>query len=391
MIARGVGVLCQFLVIKLYATHLPAEQLGYLYFLFTLSYVLNGLLLVPFDLRLQPLALDIWNSERSLGAISGLQIRLGYFLLAFAGLAEICIAVIKPEIQGVALALTLLSWGLYWVSFVRRYLNNIGQQWPSTLLFFIEPLFRAITLSLFAFSGLVTARVALWSTAISYGSLSLITIIWMGRRGWLKKGANELSLYNLAKQSIPFGISGIGNLIQLQGYRLALVPCGFATEVGIFALVSQFGFTATTSVGAIYSQVTQPAVYRDQRANLAGYLRGVVLLVIGIFLMLLLGGPLLIRYATKTDYMYYAPLMLVGVLCEGANLVIGAYGIRAAVIGKTSPLAVSAIWGVTVFAVAFLVLFFCHQITPWTMGVPLVLSQAAVVAYLWNYYNEKNR
>jgi O-antigen/teichoic acid export membrane protein len=390
IILRGIGIIFQFAVIKLYALSLQPAEVGRLYFLFTISYVVNGLILAPLDARLQPIALNIWYAKKSLGSLARLHRDLILALLIFAVFCEVTLYFFMPELLGTPIALMLLAWSQFWVSYARKYLNNIGEQQISTWLFVLEPAFRAIFLGGVAYFGQVTVGFAIWSNSIALSLISLGIVTWFWTKGWLRHWDERLALSPLLKGSIPFSISGALNLLQLQGYRLILVPLGYASEVGIFALVSQFGFTATTSVGAIYTQVAQPAVYRDHEANLGKYLRHLVYLLGMIFLASIIFGPLVIKYATKGGYSNYAPIMLVGVICEGANLLIGAYSIRAAIMGRTGAMAVSAILGGIVFIIAFIYMITLFRVSPWLIGMPMVASQITVVAYLMHYY-EKNR
>lgn len=62
---RTIAIFLQLLIVRCYARSLQPHQLGIFYFLSTLSYVINAVILVPIDLCQQPKALNLWVLHKS--------------------------------------------------------------------------------------------------------------------------------------------------------------------------------------------------------------------------------------------------------------------------------------------------------------------------------------
>ena len=385
---RLFGVFFQLIVVKFYASYLHSEELGHLYLLFTISYVLNAALLVPIDLLLQPIALEYWKRCKSLSAVWRAHLHIILFFICCALILEFSFSYYDFGYFGYTTLLVVLALTQYWIGFARKYLNNINKEAVSVFISILDPAARATTLLITAYYGKINALFALLSAVLALILVSIIIIFWFFKKGLLQyhQEAKDFKVMGLTKGIYHFSISGITNLLQLQGYRLILVPMGFSSEVGIFALMTQFGSTATASAGTVFTQMLQPSVYANHFENFSKYIKSIYGFIFAVLISVALLAPFIAYYFTRPEYIKYSPLIIVGVLCEGANLLIGGYGIRAAISQNTKGTAKASIYGLIYFLILFAFLIFSEILNVWSIGIPLVTAQYVTVIYMRRYY-----
>jgi O-antigen/teichoic acid export membrane protein len=164
------------------------------------------------------------------------------------------------------------------------------------------------------------------------------------------------------------------------------VPLGFAEVVGIFATVASIGSAGMAAAATIFSQAFSPNIYKTSGKYTATYLKNAALLTGSILLVAIVGGKLIVTLATNPIFEPYWSVMLFGVLMDGSNLVIGAFAVHITLTSSTKKIMNSSFVGVIALLLSFSILFFTKNINAFTIGVPLVLSQLFVSAYMyWNF------
>jgi O-antigen/teichoic acid export membrane protein len=190
--------------------------------------------------------------------------------------------------------------------------------------------------------------------------------------------------------SYPISVGAVANWIQLQGYRLILVPLGYAEIVGIFATVTSIGSAGMAAAATIFSQAFTPNIYKTSGAYTIAYLRNAALLIGAVLLSAIVLGELIITLVTSPIFKPYWSVMLFGVLTDASNLIIGALAIHITLTGNTKRMMNSSFIGGAALLAGFSALFFTKYINVYTIGAMLVFSQFVVVAYMLYDFRRAN-
>jgi hypothetical protein len=382
--ARVAAVGFQFLIVHWYAKTLPASELGTFYFLSTVSYIINAVILVPVDLAQQPKALEVWLSRGSAYPTLLLQGKLIIIFLAISLLGEVFVATYFPEKSGIVLLLTLMALASYSLASWRTFFNNIKWNRIVILNYIADPGLRYLSLIVLLRLHWITPRSILFGAGFSYFLISAacITLLYF-KKGFQKCLCNEFRIKGLIRQASALSFLSMTNLIQMQGYRLLLVPLGYSEEVGKYALVSQLGITATGSAGAIYGMVRHPEIYRSPESQTKPFVGWGIALLVFLCVGAMTAGPFILHFITAGKYTMLFPLIVLGILIEGGNLLGGALGIGPTKRGAVREIISSSVFGLTGFFLMIGPLLFYHCVNIWTIGLPLLFSQITAVGSLY--------
>jgi len=385
VMARALAIVFQFLIVHWYAKSLPPIELGTFYFLSTISYVINAVILVPIDLAQQPKALDLWLKDGTAFPSLILQLKLFMTGVGVAMIGESFLWILSPRSSGLPLLLMFMALTSYALGSWRTFFNNI--RWNEMVIanYILEPAFRYLSLLVLLKIHWVSPKSVILGASISYFSVILLFIAILSIKGGLTLSPHVgFHVKNLMRQAFALSSGVIANLVQMQGYRLILVPLGFASDVGRFGLVSQLGITATGSAGAIYGLIKHPEVYRDPVTRTRPFVQWALLLILALSVGAITVGPYLLNLVTSGKYTSLFPLLVIGVLLEGGNLIGGALSIGPTKRGAIREIITASITGLLAFFSILVVLLAAHWITVWTIGIPLFFGQFAgcVILYL---------
>lgn len=389
-IARVLVIVLQLINVKLYTHYLTVEQIGIFFFWLALSYSANALLFVPVDYYQQAKMADVIKKSGGILPILDLNRKLAKFYFGMSALLFLVCAFVYPnEMSYVALAI-MLSYVLYVVQALRNTLNN--QEYR-----------RFVSISFMQESAL---KVLITYVALEYAQSSELWLIFSWVIALVFSGAYLLhrahqcqlfvssSVYPIAIKEMfhfayPFSIGAVCNWLQLQGYRLILVPLGFAEEVGIFATVSSIGAAAIGAASLIYSQQFTPLIYKTFGSYTTTYLKGALALIAFVGVVALGLGEFIVSILTNTGFEPHWKLLLFGVITDGGNLIIGALVIHITLAGNTKRIIASSLFGLLVVVIFFGVLYFMAKMTVVTIGIPLLIAQWSVAAFMYINYRQK--
>jgi O-antigen/teichoic acid export membrane protein len=367
----------------MYSNYLNAQQLGMYFWLVTASYFGNALIFAPLDYYQQA------NLKRIIEKSGGIKpfIRVGAIIvLAYVGMviiiSSICMIIIGKYATAVLIA-GLLSVLLYLNQSARNILNNLGRKNDVLNSLLLEAIVRIIVyfgiIKFISSSEIVT--VAAWVLALCVSLAALAYRFYFHR---LLNESNKISinLQDVFYFSYPISIGSMCNWIQLQGYRLILVPLGFTEVVGVFATISGVGSAGMSAVSTIFSQLYSPNIYKTFGAYTKTYLKYSGVLILCIFIGSLIFGKFAVQFVTNNSFGNYWGLMIFGVLTEGGNLIIGALTIHTTLKGGTEKIMIASLVGLITLVAVFIPLLILNQINVISIGVPLILAQIAVATYM---------
>lgn len=381
--SRAVVIILLLIYIKLYTNALAINELGYYAYWLALSYFFNALIFVPFDNYLQS-RLHVWKEE---GVSLRGAINFNNFLVlaCFAAILVFSSSAYMFHSRDAALGLLVsLSYGLalHISNLSRNTTNNLNHRMLASFFPIVDGGLKIAVLLLaklfIQVNGIVVIACALLSSAIS----SAICLSLMWRRGVFFSGRTEpVNVREAFNFSSPISVAAVFNWLQLQGYRLVLVPMGYAEAVGVYATISGIGAAAMNAVGSIYSQMRMPEIYRSRGRSITSYLVGIVILGALIGIAAWLFSDLIISLLANKELARHSGVIVFGVIIEGGNLIIGALGVAHSLNRPTLTLAKAGAAGLACCALGFTLLFKWIDVT--NIGWPLALSQILVAATLW--------
>jgi O-antigen/teichoic acid export membrane protein len=382
--SRAVIVGAQLVYVKLYANFLSNQELGLYFFLNTVSYSLNAFLFVPIDYYQQSKLYGFVRSHISLKSLVAFNKRCLIVVAAAILLLAVILGFIRSKYAVYALLAGTLSVATYIGNAMKGALNNLEHRGFIATVTAAEAILKVLLFYAFIFF-LPRQATTLVSSTIAALGVALIPLFWMTTTlSAFKSGAIEhIHAKDVLKFGYPVSIGAVVNWVQVQGYRMILVPLGLAEMVGIYATVSGIGTAGTAAASAIFQQVFMPKIYKSSGTYIKTYLRDALLLIVGILVMCAVFSKLIVILLTKEEFRQFSWLLLYGVVAEGSSLLIGALSVQSTITGQTRKILVATFIGLLSFAASFGAFLVLKLVTLYTIGVPIILSQILVALYLY--------
>jgi len=381
---RVMAIVGQIALVKLYTHYLRADQLGHYFFYQSISYFMNALVFVPVDYFQQAEAFRLKDEGYSLSSLYRMNGRIIAVVLS-AGLL-ICSSffyINRSEILPLIVAL-FMSISLYGSTAVKNFLNNQGDQLLVVSLLFLEVPLKFIMFWGFIRFGWVSATTPLISSVIALGLIAAFTFIRVQHHARkYQSRIKETDYKHLMQICFPTSLASIMNWLQTQGYRLVLVPLGFAELVGIFATVSAIGNSGMNGAGNVYQQIYLPRIYQTGGKYLPKYLMNLCAMILFVLIVGLALRKQIILLVTNSRFVPYGWLIAYGILLEAGNFAISALVVKMSIKNDTKAQIAANILATIAVPVVFLLLFVLHIVSIYTLGIPLVAAQVLVVGYLF--------
>jgi O-antigen/teichoic acid export membrane protein len=382
-VIRILVVLLQLVFLKIYTSHTSIYELGIYYFLFTVSYSLNAFLLVPLDYFQQSQIYSLKTQGSSLKSF----LFINTWLLKYATLILIAVLTlcyfIRPDFLNTITIITLMALSTYFVNLIRGFINNLERRRLAIYTLLIEGILKIGFYYAYSKYFESTAIVILFAI-VSSSLLILCLLIYFVRK---------LDEYKLSKMQIyspkeiihfayPISIGAVINWIQLQGYRMILVPLGLVEIVGIYGTVANVGTSGMSAFSTIYSQLFVPNLYKTHGKYLVTYLKYAILSIIGILGIGYFLREFIITLLTKHEFIKYSSLIIYGIISEAGNFLIGALTIYLTIRNLTKVTIKASISGLIAFVISFAILYSVKSINVYTIGLPIIFAQVIITMYL---------
>ena len=317
------GVLAQNVVLVRYFS---LAEIGSYYLLATVAYLGNAAVFVGADLNLQRL---LGKHLRKTGISSA---QLTRYLLLTSGGGALLVAVAAAVYFGMtgvnSLAPTLfcigLSVSMYLSSVFRNLLQLSGKAGHAATVALCESLGKALAMALVAVIGLRHAQGAVLASA--GGSLAAAALGAIFLKAMLVRTDGESyidGIKSLMRRVAPVGGAGLLNWAQLQGYRPITTLAAGADVVGTISFLTTLGSTAANAVFTILAQVQIPRLYASDGGTAKQYLKGAVLCSATACVAVIPAGIAFLYVTGRMQLLGLAYLLVVGVLIESGNALIG--------------------------------------------------------------------
>ncbi|TRW92191.1 hypothetical protein [Candidatus Methylobacter oryzae] len=386
-VARMLVILLQLVNVKLYTNYLAAEQLGVYFFLLTVSYSANAIVFVPVDYYQQANLAKVRDASGSARPLLRFNGRLVALYLCFSLPAIAICAAVKPGYVVYAALVSALAVALYVLQALRNTLNNLEHRNCVSVSFVQEAVLKVLLFYVLVryFDADEALLIEAWLIALGLSCGYLFYKAYK-YRVFIAASDYRIRAKEVFDFSYPFSIGAVCNWLQLQGYRLILVPLGFAEEVGAFATIANIGSAAIGAASLVYSQQFTPLIYKTSGQYTSKYLKGAIAVIVGVMLVSAAFGEFAVRLLTNPGFAQHWILLLFGVVTDGGNLIIGALMVHITLIGNTKKILASSLVGVLSMLACFGGLYWSSRISILTIGAPLLISQWAVVYYMYVLY-----
>jgi len=389
LIFRVFAVLFQLLYIKVYTHYLTLDELGYFFYLATLSYAINALILVPSDFFQQAKLIEYYDKVFPLGAILSLNVKIVLLSVVTGALFGIPVWLIGKITFFDLFLIIFLALFLYFCSSTRNYLNNRGNRVFSGAVLLVEAIFKVLVFIILLKCGFSNVSALIGGMIATYFFEFLVICVFF----YVKIPLNfveisALNIKSLMKMGGAISFAAVCNWLQLQGYRIVYVWLGVSHIAGAYAAVSNIGIVGMAACSAVFSQIFLPKIYASKGAYLYSYLKKALLLSVFVLFGYGVLGKYVLIVLTKKEFLAFSYIMLFGVITEAANLIIGAIMAYCTINNKTGALAYANIAGLIVAVVGVSCSVFFKPNNYILLGASLALSQVVVCAFLYSMVNK---
>jgi O-antigen/teichoic acid export membrane protein len=386
-LARVIVIACQLINIKLFTSHLSIEQLGLYFFLLTISYFANALIFVPIDYWQQANLRKIIEKTGGIRPLLDLNLKLMVACFFTVVVVVVVGTVFYPNYIFHILLAAALSIALYLVQALRNTLNNLEHKAVVSFSLVQEAVIKILVFLLLVkyFQPNELLLMSAWLITLFINAITLY--LKSSKFGvFFCREKYVVEIKEIFHFSFPISVGAIGNWIQLQGYRLILVPLGYAEIVGIFATISSIGSAGMGAAATIFSQAFSPKIYKSSGQYTGTYLRNAMHVTLAIMLACVFMGGFVVEITTNTEFAPFWSILIIGVFVEASNFLIGALAIHMSLVGKTKRIMMSSFFGIVVLISGFLLIYMTNTVNAYSIGMPLVIAQLAVLAYMYRSY-----
>lgn len=390
-VIRILVVALQLLFLKAYSSNTTLYELGLYYFLFTVSYSLNAFVLVPLDYFQQSQIYKLKESAISLRSFYGINIWVLKLTSILLSISLFATYFLNKSYLMIITIIILLALSTYFVNLLRGFVNNLEKRRLAIYsLLFEGALKLAVYFSYthyFKSSSTIILISLLSASLMSFGLLYIL----ISRMTEFKSSKMQVfKSIDIIKFSYPISLGAVVNWIQLQGYRMLLVPLGLVEIVGVYGTVSNVGTNGMNAFSTIYAQLFVPNLYKTHGAYLKKYITYALAAICVILLCSYFLSGFIVKLLTNAGFVKYSSLILYGVVSEAGNLLIGALTIYLTIHNLTAVTIKSTLTGFCVFFLSFSLLYYLNKISVFTIGLPIVLTQVVITIYLvFIIYNQK--
>lgn len=394
ILARLLAILGQFLYIRMVSTHLSTRELGLYFLLITVSYALTAALFVPMDYFQQSKVHLLMSQQGTLHSLLVFNRRVLRVVVAVSLGGTLLTQLIRPDFT-MAVGLAFFAACVQYMSLgLRGYLNNLGHRRRNAFSTLCETSLKLVCLWAAFAIGTSTALGVFMSWALALTAVNLL-LLWdcsvLGLFCQPRQSEPRIKLMSFVRTGYPISISTVVSWLQLQGYRMALVPMGFADLVGVYATVSNVGSSGMGAASSVFAQIYAPKIYRSNGTYTSTFLRNALVLVVAVALVGGTFSSLIIPLLTSPTFGPHADLIVFGVLAEGGNLLIGAISAYLTLKTQTAPLLAASFNGLVTVITLFGLMVMFMKVTFATIAVPLIVSQIVVVMHLWLSFRAMKR
>ncbi len=380
---RILVVVLQLLFLKIFTKHTSIYELGIYYFLFTISYSLNAFILVPLDYFQQSNLYNLKLGGISLRSFTKINAWVVMITFIFMFLISILFYFIKPSFAEILPIIICLALSTYLVNLLRGFINNLEKRRLAIYTFLLEIILKIVFYLIYISYFESSALIILYAT-LSSSLLTFISLFFFIKKmdEYKNKAIRHFKISEIINFSYPISIGAVVNWIQLQGYRMILVPLGLVEIVGVYGTVANVGTAGMSAFSTIYSQLFVPNLYKTNGEYITKYLKFGLFAIAAILIISFFLSDFIVGILTKDDLVQYSSLILFGVASEAGNFIIGSLTIYLTIKNITKSTMKASFLGLSAFLLSFGIIYLFNLTNLYTIGIPIVFTQIVIAVYL---------
>lgn len=388
--ARILYVIAQLVLLRLYASLVSPAELGFFYFLTTVSYSFNAVIFIPIDYFNQAKLFGPKNKAANLERVLGTNAFVIALTLVVFLVIAFAIQLIQPNYLYQLLLVYVLSLLIFLISTARNYINNCGRSDAVSISTIIEGVSKCISVYFLVsyFDDKVFALLVAWLIGLFVPLFYLITKCMSPIKLDFNKRYN---FSELIKFCYPISFGSIANWLQTQGYRLIMVPMGYSEIVGIYVMVTSIGSAGIGIITLIFNQHFHPLLYRLQAVVLKKLCFYALILIIVAGFAYLAAGSFIVNLLLENAYSKYWYLGLYGIFIDGAYMIFGILSIYASARNINQLIIYPTFFVLIIQAATIFYLYLYKLFTVSMVGAPILLSQIMLATILyWILYAKQS-
>lgn len=377
-------VALQFLYIKLYSNLLKPEELGQFFLLISISALFNAIFLTPLDHYQQPIINKLIAQKKSIASYLYFSIKIVKFA-SFIIASLVCFNLLYEFKYTKILQYTIsLSICIYMFNFLKGIHTNIGNIKIVSCYTMGELIVKVLLLYSLSEALYTSAHILAFYNIITF--IILLIPLYLTTRNLYTSQAAVHSSHDYRKAFdfiYPIMVGAFINWIQLQSFRIILVPLGFAEEVGIYSTIAGIGSVALSTIASIYMQLKIQNVFNTNGKYIFKYINNFIMLA-GI--ALILSVPLaafFVPLLTNDNFSKYYLLVTIGASIELGNFVIGSTAVYLSLHNKTIMNINASLIGISSMLLTLLIMINNNDINVMTIGYPILISQIVTSVYMY--------
>ena len=376
ILSRAIVIALQLVNIKLYTEVLSIDQLGIFFFILSFSYIFNAILFVPVESFQQTKVHDEMDRNKSIYKVYLLSKDITVIYFVFTFFVAIFTYILFDRYLEVVFLSLILSYLIYLVQFLRNSLNNLeyGDFVSSSYIF--ESILKVGIFYFMIKFMMVNELYLLTSWIVSLFLTSLLLLLFATRvRLFNYISTKKYKVKEIYRFGYPISIGAVFNWAQLQGYRMILVPLGYAELVGFYATLSNIGSSVIGAFSLIYNHQFIPKLYKTKGDTLWSFIAGGILLITVSIFTFFLAGEVFINMIVGEGFSQYWWIVSYGILVDGVNLLIGAFSVYIMINGNTFSTIYPSIVAIVALILMYSYLYFFEKIEVHTVGIPIIIAQ----------------
>lgn len=382
-LSLAVLLIFNFLLLK----QLSFEDVGLYYLITTVSYFGNALIFVGSDMYIQAkISAHLQAGFLNKIAISDfvLKVTMVGFLLVLSFSSLYFLYNPKFEIIKVSFICAMLSIVTFFLAFLKNAYQISSKYYIVSLMQFIDVTLKLSSLFFCTRVGCGSPLDILFAYIILAFALSIVSYWYlMFSMKNIESEPYFSGFIQLYKRTLPVGLGGLFNWIQLLSYRPILsINSSNLMFIGSISFLTNIGSTATNAFMYVISQLWIPRIYATKGVDTKPYLIRIFIFGVLLSVLSIPAAWLFIQMTGKDIYLSVLYLVPVGVVQETLNSMIGAlaihYTIRAE---KLSAIPTATAFGaLVVLVLLYMQYFYSLPLIP-VVAFALIFSQMLV--FLW--------
>ena len=385
-LSRVVVVLSQIYFVKLYTSNVGLYNLGIYFYLVGIINLIVSIVFTPIEIYQQSKIYKVIKEKETIIPFLyfNAKLTLIYLLVSsFSGLFIVYFEIIPISNFVLIVCIPIL---IYLSQGLRTIINNQEYKAVVSISYILESTIKITIFGLFILRGEVSEYIMLYSWLLSMIGVICYEIYLINNFKIItnfKLGAKNILVKDIVKISIPILSSSVTNWIQFNLLKTILVPLGYAEVIGVYGTLESIGRAIMGSISQVYTQIFNPRLHTSDGRFINVYILGAIFVSFSTLLMGLILSKEIVYIIAAPIFTADSLLIGFGIVAEAGNFIIGSYTVYYTITDKIKRLLRANLYGFLGVSMMSIILVSYYNISIYTVGIPLVISQLIICIYLY--------